>query len=106
MRTEKFLLMLGLCKRAGAVIIGTPMVVKSLQEKKALKVFYASDSSANTEKKITDKCAYYGVECIKTSYTSEELGKAVGKMGAVCALSITDKNFSKELSTLNLNEKR
>ena len=24
--------MLGLCKRAGAVIIGTPMVVKSLQE--------------------------------------------------------------------------
>ena len=32
MRTEKFLLMLGLCKRAGAVIIGTPMDVKSLQE--------------------------------------------------------------------------
>ena len=45
--------------------------------------------------------------CVEgTQFSSEELGKAVGKMGAVCALSITDKNFSKELSTLNLNEKR
>lgn len=106
MRTEKFLLMLGLCKRAGAVIIGTPMVVKALQDKKAVKVFYSCDASANTEKRITDKCAYYKVECVRTSYTSEELGKAVGKTGAVCALGITDKNFSNELSTLNLNEKR
>lgn len=106
MRTEKFLLMLGLCKRAGAVIIGTPMVVKALQDKKAVKVFYSCDASANTEKRITDKCAYYKVECVRTSYTSEELGMAVGKTGAVCALGITDKNFSNELSTLNLNEKR
>ncbi|MBQ9704388.1 MAG: ribosomal L7Ae/L30e/S12e/Gadd45 family protein [Clostridia bacterium] len=98
--------MLGLCKRAGAVIIGTPMVVKALQDKKAVKVFYSCDASANTEKRITDKCAYYKVECVRTSYTSEELGRAVGKTGAVCALGITDKNFSNELSTLNLNEKR
>ncbi|MBQ8344584.1 MAG: ribosomal L7Ae/L30e/S12e/Gadd45 family protein [Clostridia bacterium] len=98
--------MLGLCKRAGAVIIGTPMVVKALQDKKAVKVFYSCDASANTEKRITDKCAYYKVECVRTSYTSEELGRAVGKTGAVCALGITDKNFSNELSTLNLNETR
>ena len=82
------------------------MVVKALQDKKAVKVFYSCDASANTEKRITDKCAYYKVECVRTSYTSEELGRAVGKTGAVCALGITDKNFSNELSTLNLNEKR
>ena len=100
MRTEKFLLMLGLCKRAGAVIIGTPMVVKSLQEKKALTVFYACDSSANTEKKITDKCAYYGVECIKAPFSSLEISGAIGKSGAICALGITDLNFAGELKSL------
>ena len=98
--------MLGLCKRAGATVIGTPMVVKGLQEKKILSVFYSATASANTEKRITDKCAYYGIACHKTGYTSEELGAAVGKSGAVSALGITDINFSNELTTLNLNEKR
>ena len=106
MKTDKFLLMLGLSKRAGAAIVGTPSVIKGLQEKKLLAVFYAGNSSQNTEKKITDKCAYYGVSCYKTEFTSEELGKAVGKTGAVCALGITDKNFSNELTNLNRKEKR
>ena len=86
--------------------IGTPLVVKAIQEKRVYKVFIACDPSANTEKKITDKCAYYGVDCVKTSYTAEQLAGAIGKTGAVCALGITDKNFSNELSTLNLNETR
>ena len=106
MKTNKFLLMLGLCKRAGAVTVGTPMVIKGLQEKKILTVFYAENSSPNSEKKITDKCAYYNIPCCKTEFSSEELGKAVGKMGAVCALGITDSNFSNELTNLNLKEKR
>jgi len=86
--------------------IGTPMVVKGLQEKKLVSVFYSANASANTEKRIKDKCAYYKVECYKTEYTSEELGTAIGKTGAVSALGITDINFSNELTTLNLNEKR
>jgi len=105
-KANKFLLMLGLCKRAGAMAIGTPMVVKGLQEKKLTCVFYSANASANTEKRIKDKCAYYGVECYQTGYTSEELGAAVGRSGAVSALGITDINFSNELTTLNLNEKR
>jgi ribosomal protein L7Ae-like RNA K-turn-binding protein len=98
--------MLGLSKRAGAAITGTPMVIAALKEKKIQIVFYPSDASANTQKKITDKCAFYGVPCVKTERTSVEIGNAVGKLGAVCAVGITDKNFSNELSTLNLNEKR
>lgn len=82
------------------------MVVKGLQDKKVLAVFYAVNSSQNTEKKIKDKCAYYGIDCFKTEFSSEELGRAVGKAGAVCALGITDSNFSNELTTLNLKEKR
>ena len=106
MNRDKFLSMLGLSKRAGAAITGTPMVIAALKEKKIQIVFYPSDASANTQKKITDKCAFYGVPCVKTERTSVEIGNAVGKLGAVCAVGITDKNFSNELSTLNLNEKR
>lgn len=106
MNRDKFLSMLGLAKRAGAAIVGTPMVISALKEKKLQIVFYPSDASANTQKRITDKCAFYGVPCVKTEYTSDVLGNAVGKLGAVCAVGITDKNFSNELSTLNLNEKR
>ncbi|MBQ8393511.1 MAG: ribosomal L7Ae/L30e/S12e/Gadd45 family protein [Clostridia bacterium] len=106
MKTNKYLLMLGLCKRAGALTVGVPLTVKAIQEKKAITVFYSVDASANAEKKITDKCTFYGVPCHKTEYTSEQLGRAVGKTGAVCALCITDKSFSDELTNLNLNEKR
>ena len=98
--------MLGLSKRAGAVITGVSMTVKAVQEKKAVSVFYTRDASANTEKRITDKCAYYGIPCHRTELTSEEIGNATGKKGAVCAFAITDSNFSNELTTLNLNEKR
>ena len=106
MNRDKFLSMLGLSKRAGAAIVGAPMVIAALKDKRIEVVFYPADASANTEKKINDKCAFYGVRCVRTEYTSVELGRAVGKLGAVCAVGITDKNFSNELSTLNLNEKR
>lgn len=97
---NRFLSMLGLCRKAGAIIIGTPMVTESLPKGKVKVVFYACDASGNTEKKITDKCKFYGVECIRTKFSSSELSDAIGKSGAVCALGITDKNFSGELIRL------
>lgn len=103
---KKFLLMLGLCRKAGALIIGTPSVTESLPKGKIKVVFYALDASANTEKKITDKCKFYGVECIKSPYTSAELSGAVGKSGAVCALGIADEGFKSQLIKLINEEKR
>ena len=103
---NKFLSMLGLAKRAGAVITGTDLVTKALPSQKVKLVMYAENASANTEKKITDKCKYYNVACIKTVYTSEELAGAIGKLSLVSALGITDENFSKGLSSLISNETR
>ena len=99
---NKFLSMLGLCRRAGALIIGTPMVTEALPKGKVLVVFYANDASQNTSKKITDKCSFYGVKCIKLKLSSSEIGDIIGKSGAVCALGITDKNFAGELIRLHL----
>jgi len=101
---SKFLSMLGLCRKAGAMIIGTSLVTDSLPKGKIKAVFYASDASFNTEKRITDKCRYYKTDCIKTSFSSEELSKAIGKKSAVCVIGVLDENFSSEL-TKNSNEK-
>ena len=103
---NKFLSMLGLSKRAGSLITGTDLVTKALPSGKVKLVIYAQNSSPNTEKKITDKCKFYGVECIKASYTSDELSHAVGKLSSVCALGVTDGNFSKELFSLISKETR
>lgn len=103
---SKFLSMLGLSKRAGSSITGTDLVTKALPSGKVKLVIYAENSSHNTEKKITDKCKYYNVNCIKAHYTSDELSHAVGKLSAVCVIGITDENFSKELFSLISKESR
>lgn len=92
--------MLGLCRRAGQMIIGTDLVTKSLPSKKVKLVIYTSDASQNTEKKVTDKCKFYGVECIKSECTSHIISSAIGKSGSVCVLGITEESFSNELKKL------
>ena len=100
----KFLSMLGLSRRAGAVIIGTDLVTKSLPSKNVKVVFYTADSSANTEKRITDKCKFYGVECVKIDTPSAKIGKALGKEAGVCVLGITNDSFSSQLKILASSE--
>ena len=97
---NKFLFMLGLCRKAGKLIIGTDLVTKSLPSKKTYLVIYTSDASSNTEKKVTDKCKYYGTECIKAPFDSLEVSTAIGKDGAICTLGITDLNFASQLKAL------
>ena len=102
MNTNKFLSFLGLCRRAGQVIIGTPLVTNALPSGKVRIVFYTTDASNNTEKRITDKCKFYNVKCIRLEIPSSEIGKMVGMKTNVCVLGVTDDNFSKQLLSLIL----
>ena len=106
MSNSKFLAMLGLAKRSGSATIGTDLVTKSLPRGKIKLVVYANNSSDNTEKKITDKCKYYGVNCIKAPFSSEELAHAVGSQATVCVIGIANESFSKELTSLISKEMR
>ena len=57
---RKVLSLLGLCVRAGKVIFGVPMICEAMRKGGAAKpcaVFEASDTSDNTHKRISDKCA-------------------------------------------------
>ena len=98
--------MLGLSRRAGALIIGTDLVTKALPSGRVKLVMYAGSSSHNTEKKITDKCKFYGVNCVKLTYDGDEIAHAIGKLSSVSVIGITDENFSKELISLISNETR
>ena len=100
---DKFLFMLGLCRRAGKLIMGTDLVTKSLPSKKTYLVIYTSDASDNTKKRVTDKCSFYGVEAVMTDFSGDAIGDAIGKSGTVCTLGITDINFASELKALVLD---
>ena len=94
--TEKVLSSLGLCVKAGKVIFGVPMICEAM--KKGGKAFpvavlEASDVSENTHKRISDRCAYYGVRLIKLSIGGEELALSLGKSAFIGAVAVTDKKL-------------
>ena len=82
---------LGLCAKARALVYGTPMVCEALKgNKKPFLVLCASDNAPNTNKRIADRCAFYGVLLADTHTTGEELARALGKGGHLAAVAITD----------------
>ncbi len=103
---EKALLgAIGLCRGAGRAVIGVPMICETMQKRSGKSdrssesdenteflVIEASDTSENTHKRISDRCAYYKVRHIQIESTCLALGRAVGK-GAVAAVAINDKSF-------------
>ena len=97
---------IGLCRGAGRAVIGVPMICEALKkrgvrraqdEETAIIVVEASDTSENTHKKITDKCAYYNVMHVRIASDCEALGRAVGKDGAVAAVAVNDASFCRAL---------
>ncbi len=92
-REGKLLSSLGLCVRAGRVIFGVPLICDAMRRggKDAPRlVLEAADTSDNTHKRITDKCAYYGVTCIRLSCDGATLAQALGKRAVLAAVAITD----------------
>lgn len=99
--SQKVLQLLGIAMRAGKVITGEELTIREIQNNKAKLVILSNDASANTLKKITDKCNFYNVE--KHVFGSRaELGHAIGKESRV-VLAIIDEGFTKKLSEY-LNE--
>lgn len=93
--------MIGLAKRAGALITGVPLVYEAVRGKKPpCIVLLAMDAAYHSCKRITDCCAYYGVKCAKIDVTTEALAHAVGKHGFVSSVAIADEGFARAIETL------
>ena len=104
---KKLLGMVGMSKRAGKTVTGTPMICEHLRKRGVTKeggeidvlVIEASDTSENTHKKITDKCTFYNVKHVRIETTCENLGRAVGK-SAVAAVAVADINFCRGILSI------
>ena len=87
---------LGLARRAGALVCGTPMICDSLRTaKKPFLVVAANDISEGTRKKLTDKCAFYETPLLTVDASGETLATAVGKSGFLAAVAVADENLAK-----------
>ena len=102
---QKVLSSLGLCRKAGKGIAGTEQVCEALREEnKLLLVFCPDDLSENTRKKLTDKCAFYGVRLCELPTGGDTLAHAVGNSGFCAAFGVTDANFAKLLASAMAEE--
>lgn len=99
--TERFLTFLGLCRRAGKTVHGTPLVCEALAKRRPpYLVLLSSGASAATAKRITDKCRFYRVPLLTVDADTERLARAVGKTCALAAIAVTDESFARELRKL------
>ena len=94
---DKILSSLGLSAKAGKLIFGVPLICEALRRSNGKDVFLvveSGDTSANTNKRLNDKCSFYKVEKAKLICDGERLAQAVGKMGTLGAVAITDKSLA------------
>ena len=85
---------IGLCRKAGKTVIGTDAVCEALRgRKKPVAVFAANDNSENTDKRLRDKCATYGVPLLMLPADGEALAHALGKGARTAAVAVTDENL-------------
>jgi ribosomal protein L7Ae-like RNA K-turn-binding protein len=99
-KKTQLLNLMGLAKRAGKVITGEELVVKTIQNEKARLVFVASDASSNLIKKINDKSSYYQV-AVSQTFSQNELSIAIGSNRKVIA--IVDNGFAKKMESLMID---
>lgn len=98
MNGDQWISLLGLANRARKIISGEELSVKEIRSGKAKLILLSADASANTAKKITDKCKSYGVP-LKIIENREILGHAIGKEARV-VVALLDEGFAKKLMTL------
>ena len=94
---KRLLQCLGLCVRAGKALMGVPIICDALRRGGAsapVSVWEAGDTSENTHKRITDKCAYYQVKHIRLACGGDVLAAALGKSSSLAAVAVTDRAMS------------
>src|SRR5574341_1143710 len=88
---------LGIAKKAGRIVTGEELVIKSIQAERARLVFVAHDAAPNLVKRITDKTTYYEIPMLDI-FSSAELSHAIGSDRKVIA--VQDKGFAKKMESL------
>lgn len=95
---DKFLNLLGLCRRAGKLQMGFEAVKSAIYRGESRLAITAADLSEKTLKEITFLCQQNGSALIKTRYGMMDITGAVGMKTGI--ISITDAGFAKKAEQL------
>ncbi|WP_449619419.1 YlxQ family RNA-binding protein [Robertmurraya sp. Marseille-Q9965] len=98
MKSNQWMSLLGLANRARKIISGEELVVKEIRSGKAKLVLLSADASANTTKKVTDKCKSYSVP-VRMVESRDSLGQSIGKEARV-VVAVLDAGFANKLKQL------
>lgn len=96
MKNDPVLSRLGLCRKAGKLVLGYDMSLKSVLEGSARLAAAACDSSEKAVFKLSRACGECGVPFYTLRCTAEELSRAAGSKAAF--FSVTDAGMAKGLS--------
>lgn len=103
-QAKKFSGLLGIAQKAGKVTAGTSLVTDAIRQGSPKNcpcaVFLASDASQNTQKRIENCCKYYKIPLYRTTLTTDSMGEAIGKSGAISAVGIKDAGLADALVNL------
>ncbi len=103
MAQDKFLSLLGMCRRAGRLQWGHDACVGSAQSGRAALCLLAADASERLARDVR-RAAGDGIPVLGTVYTMQQFEAAVGLHAGV--LSTEDAGFAKELLRLYRNDSR
>lgn len=95
MKRNKIVSLAGMAAKAGKIASGEFSVEKAVKTGKGHLVILAEDASANTRKKFTNMCSYYGVPILFIE-SREVLGRAIGR-GFRASLAVLDEGFAKAM---------
>ena len=99
---DRLLSLLGLCRRAGKLVIGANPTIESIIKGKSEIVIFANDFSKNSIKPVLTAAHSGNIKAFLINRSKDELSFALGKLCGV--LSVEDKGFAEKLSQLIENE--
>ena len=89
---------LGLCRKAGKLLLGFDTVIEAIQKGEAVLVLLAKDCSERTVRGIKAAALENGCEISALPLTMDEISFAVAKRAGV--LAVCDSGFAKKFKTL------
>ncbi len=98
MPADKISGMLGLCRRAGKLVMGFDITAEAIAKKNAAAVFFAKDASDRTVREISRKADEAGIPARVLPLTMDEISYAVAKRAGV--LAVCDSGFAGSIEKL------
>lgn len=95
---DRILSLLGLCRRAGKLVIGADPTIDSIKKGKSKIVIIASDFSKSSAKPVLAAAHTSNIKTFIINRSKDELSFALGKLCGV--LSVEDKGFAEKLLQL------